>query len=250
MGRFTSIDPLADQMASWSPYTYTFNNPIRFIDPDGAAPTSVVGGPGDPPIGAIIAGNIRAGAAQLAYNIRRNSRIIFGGADPASIPYRKYGLTQDESGLRVAYQEFSSEPALGTRLLDNTLAGLDLASAIPAGSGVQLAAKTPGVFASDAIKSVVKNDDKILDLARNTFKGNDRLRKEANSLIEQLAQGNMNPGIGTKALKGVKGISEARSRGGARVYFRSADDGIEIVGYSNKNNQQKVIDRLKEVYND
>lgn len=35
MARFTSIDPHADKHASWSPFVYVYNNPIKTIDPDG-----------------------------------------------------------------------------------------------------------------------------------------------------------------------------------------------------------------------
>ena len=52
--------------------------------------------------------------------------------------------------------------------------------------------------------------------------------------------------FGTKHLD--CGVSYARTRSGARLYFRKVGDTIEVVGKSSKDNQKKVIKELQKLY--
>jgi RHS repeat-associated protein len=42
IGRFTTPDPLAEKFYGWNPYTYSYNNPVRFGDPTGMSGTDWV----------------------------------------------------------------------------------------------------------------------------------------------------------------------------------------------------------------
>jgi hypothetical protein len=71
-------------------------------------------------------------------------------------------------------------------------------------------------------------------------------QRSLNNLVEQLSLGNRNPGIGTENV--FKDVYELRGKNRARVYYREVDGKIEILGKSVKNNQQKVINILKKMY--
>ena len=38
LGRFLTVDPLAEKMMLWSPYGYCMNNPMKYVDKDGEVP--------------------------------------------------------------------------------------------------------------------------------------------------------------------------------------------------------------------
>tara|TARA_R110002096_G_scaffold314716_1_gene508935 strand:+ start:347 stop:934 length:588 start_codon:yes stop_codon:yes gene_type:complete len=92
--------------------------------------------------------------------------------------------------------------------------------------------------------SRISESEKLVREAKQTGKSH---QASLDRLTAELSKGNLNPGIGTKPIG--KGISEARARDGARVYFRKgADGGVEILGKSHKGNQGAVIKEVLKVY--
>ncbi len=113
IARFISVDPLADDYASWSPYNYTLNNPLRYTDPTGMGPE---GGPGDPPettptvAGILFDGfqNARSGLFNLT------SRFIFGSDKRMRVNYNSDGTIPTNNPVVVestVKQGFLSESA-------------------------------------------------------------------------------------------------------------------------------------------
>lgn len=124
--------------------------------------------------------------------------------------------------------------ARGTSKLDNvsgTILGLPEQASIIGGNAAQgLSSK---LFSKGLQKIASRLDKKTL--------------KQIDHLLDQVNKGNLNPGIGNNVIKSGNNVifREFRHRGGARVYFQNTERGIEILGYSNKANQQKVINLIK-----
>jgi len=103
-GRFTRVDPLASDMAEWSPYNYTFDNPVLYTDPDGRSPEicvpCIIKGGGSAAIDYFLQGAVNYIGGMSADDAFHYSNIdlidvgvsgLQGTVNPLKIPGGKYG---------------------------------------------------------------------------------------------------------------------------------------------------------------
>ncbi|MEV4671056.1 polymorphic toxin-type HINT domain-containing protein [Actinomadura sp. NPDC049382] len=97
------------------------------------------------------------------------------------------------------------------------------------------------------VMSSIVSEDPLLVRAAQRAGRDQTVQREMDNLFRQLANGNMNPGIGTSALEGTD-VYYARGANGARLFFRNVEGGVQVVGKADKKNEQRVINRLLEMY--
>lgn len=228
IGGFTSVDPLWEKFSSSTPYHYTLNTPMNFIDDDGEdLKTPRYRNPNWIQRGL----NWWYGNEHMneEYDFRKslpgNAKIT--GTEETNRSITHTVLLQGETNVQFSVTFTGSGPEAWAN------------SGLP-GPSLSVRAVTPKLLTSSfAIPKA---------LAKLNVKAWKSLGDELMKGIREMAKGNVDGGTGGKSLSGAKGIFYHRTKNGGRIFYRQVKDGLEIIGYANKHTEDQVINQIQQLF--
>lgn len=166
IGRWMGVDPLAEEMPGWSSYSYTFNNPLKYTDPDGRIPAPIIG------FGLDV-------ASQMIFEGKSFNEVNYGSAAVSGLAgmasggvssVRNFGKagqlvmnTMVDTGESVGKQIISKENISGAQILsDVTMGGIGRKAKVFDDASIKVKRRT-----LDRAQRIAKNDPNSSGRAQN-----------------------------------------------------------------------------------